>query len=245
LCPIGCKILGMPSYERSDATLAGARDADVLSAFLRGVYGWMCAGLAVTAATAWFVASSPPVATAIFSNRLVFWGLVIAQFGIVITLSARVQKLAGSTASALFILYSALTGVTLSSVLLLYTGESVASTFVVAGGMFGALALYGTLTRRNLGAFGQFFFMGLIGLLLASFVGIFWHSDGLQFMISFVGVLVFAGLTVYDAQRLKSMAFATGGGPTSAVTVVGALALYLDFINLFLFLLRFLGGRRK
>src|SRR5436190_1366056 len=126
----------MPSYERSDAALAGARDADVLSAFLRGVYGWMCGGLAVTAATAWFV----------------------------------------------------------------------------AGGMFGALALYGTLTRRNLGALGQFFFMGLIGLLLASFVGVFWHSDGLQFMISFVGVLVFAGLTMYDAQRLKAMAFATGGG---------------------------------
>ena len=235
----------MSNYERSDATLTSASDADVLSAFLRGVYGWMCAGLAVTAATAWFVASSPSVATAIFSNRLIFWAVVIAQFGIVITLSARVQTLAGSTASALFIAYSALTGVTLSSVLLLYTGESVASTFVVAGGMFGALALYGTVTRRDLGAFGQFFFMGLVGLVLASVIGIFWHNDGLQFMISFVGVLVFSGLTVYDAQRLKSMALATGGGPTSAVTVVGALVLYLDFINLFLFLLRFLGGRRK
>jgi FtsH-binding integral membrane protein len=234
----------MPSYERSDATLTGTRDADLVAAFLRGVYGWMCGGLAITAATAWSVASSPSIAAAIFSNRLIFWAIVIAQFGIVITLSARVQKLAGSTASALFIAYSALTGVTLSSVLLLYTGESVASTFVVAGGMFGALALYGTLTRRNLGAFGQFFFMGLIGLLLASVLGIFWHSDGLQFMISFVGVLVFSGLTVYDAQRLKALAFA-GGGSTSAYTVVGALALYLDFINLFLFLLRFLGGRRK
>src|SRR3954465_1327904 len=234
----------MSSYERSEATLTSARDADVLSAFLRGVYGWMCAGLAITAATAWFVASSPSVATAIFSNRLIFWAVIIAQFGIVITLSARVQKLAGSTASALFIAYSALTGVTLSSVLLLYTGESVASTFVVAGGMFGALALYGTVTKRNLSGFGQFLFMGVIGLLLASFVGVFWHNDGLQFMISLIGVFVFAGLTVYDAQRLKSMAFATNTGSTSAATVVGALALYLDFINLFLFLLRFLGNRR-
>src|SRR3954465_3344453 len=235
----------MSSYERSEATLTSARDADVLSAFLRGVYGWMCAGLAITAATAWFVASSPSGATAIFSNRLIFWAVIIAQFGIVITLSARVQKLAGSTASALFIVYSALTGVTLSFVLLLYTGESVASTFVVAGGMFGALALYGTATRRNLSGFGQFMFMGLIGLVLASLVGMFWQNDGLQFMISFIGVIVFAGLTVYDAQRLKGLAFATNAGGAGAVTIVGALALYLDFINLFLFLLRFIGGRRR
>jgi FtsH-binding integral membrane protein len=124
-------------------------------------------------------------------------------------------------------------------------GHLPASTFVVAGGMFGSLALYGTMTRRNLGAFGQFMFMGLIGLVLASLVGVFWHNDGLQFMISFVGVLVFAGLTVYDAQRLKSLAFATDAGSISGATIVGALALYLDFINLFLFLLRFLGGRRR
>jgi len=235
----------MASYERSDVTLSSSRDAEVVADFLRGVYGWMCGGLAITAATAWVVASSPAIATAIFTNRLLFWAIIIAQFGIVITLSARVHRLAAGTASALFLAYSALTGVTLSFVLLLYTGESVASTFVVAGGMFGALALYGTVTRRNLSGFGQFMFMGLIGLVLASLVGMFWHNDGLQFMISFVGVLVFAGLTVYDAQRLKAMAFATTAGTTSAATIVGALALYLDFINLFLFLLRFLGNRRR
>jgi hypothetical protein len=155
-----------------------------------------------------------------------------------------VNRLEAGTASALFIAYSALTGVTLSSVLLLYTGESVASTFVVSAGMFGALAMYGTLTQRNLSGVGQFLFMGLIGLVLASVVGMFWNNGGLQFMISFVGVFVFAGLTVYDAQRLKALALADGGS-ASAVTVVGALVLYLDFINLFLFLLRFLGGRRK
>jgi len=235
----------MASYERSDAALSSSRDAEILAGFLRGVYGWMCGGLAITAATAWVVASSPAVATAIVTNRLLFWALIIAQFGIVITLSARVNRLAASTASALFIAYSALTGVTLSFILLLYTGQSVASTFVITAGMFGALALYGTATNRNLSGFGQFLFMGVIGLVLASLVGMFWHNDGLQFMISLVGVFVFAGLTVYDAQRLKALAFSTPGGATSAVTIVGALALYLDFINLFLFLLRFLGDRRR
>ena len=235
----------MDSHDRTEVAVSSAHDAEVLAGFLRGVYGWMCGGLAITALTAWAVASSPSVATAIFTNRLLFWAIVIAQFGIVITLSSRVDRLASSTASALFIAYSALTGVTLSSVLLVYTRDSIASTFVVTGGMFGALAVYGTATRRNLSGFGQFMFMGLIGLVLASLVGVFWHNDGLQFMISFVGVLVFAGLTIYDAQRLKALAFATNAGPSSAVTVVGALVLYLDFINLFLFLLRFLGGRRR
>jgi FtsH-binding integral membrane protein len=232
-------------YERSEVVIPGSRGEAVVADFLRGVYGWMCGGLAITAGTAWVVANSPSIATAIVTNRLLFWAIVIAQFGIVITLSARVSRLAASTASALFIAYSALTGVTLSFVLLLYTRESVASTFVVTSGMFGALALYGTVTRRNLSGLGQFMFMGLIGLVLASLVGMFWHNNGLQFMISFVGVIVFAGLTVWDAQRLKALAFATNAGGVGAVTIVGALALYLDFINLFLFLLRFLGDRRR
>jgi hypothetical protein len=234
----------MASFERYEGAIPRAREAEILAAFFRGVYGWMCGGLAITAATAWLVASSPAIVTAIITNQFLFWGLAIAQLGIVFALSARVDRMAGTTASALFIVYSALTGVTLSFVLLLYTGQSVATTFVVAGGMFGALALYGTVTRRNLSGFGQFLFMGVIGLLLASFIGMFWHNDGLQFMISLVGVLVFAGLTVYDAQRLKEMALATNIGTTSASTIVGALALYLDFINLFLFLLRFMGNRR-
>jgi FtsH-binding integral membrane protein len=236
--------MAMASYERFDGALARPRDGEVLAAFLRGVYGWMCGGLAITAATAWLVASTPAVAATIVTNPFLFWGLAIAQLGIVFALSARVDRMAAGTASALFIIYSALTGVTLSFVLLIYTRESVASTFLVAAGMFGALALYGTMTRRNLSGFGQFLFMGVVGLLLASLVGMFWHNDGLQFMISFIGVLVFAGLTVYDAQRLKDMAFATNTGSVSASTIVGALALYLDFINLFLFLLRFLGNRR-
>jgi len=216
-----------------------------VTAFLRAVYGWMCAGLAITAGTAWFVASSPSLVTTIARNRGVFWILVIAQLGIVLLLSARVQKLSAAAASGLFVAYSALTGVTLSFVLLAYTGESVATTFLVTAGTFGALALYGTFTRRSLAGMGQFMFMGLIGLLIASFVGFFWQNDGLQFMISLVGVIVFTGLTAWDAQRLKAMALAVEGGTATQYAVVGALALYLDFINLFLFLLRFLGGRRR
>jgi FtsH-binding integral membrane protein len=220
------------------------RDADILASFMRGVYGWMCGGLLITAITAWLVASSPTLTAVIFRNRAVFWIFAIAQLGLVFTLSARVDRMASGTASALFAAYAALTGVTLSAILLVFTGESVFTTFVVTAGMFGALAIYGTVTRRQLSGFGQFLFMGLIGLVLASIVGLFWHNDALQFVISFVGVIVFAGLTVYDANRLRELAFATSAGPTSGATIVGALALYLDFINLFLFLLRFLGNRR-
>jgi FtsH-binding integral membrane protein len=133
----------------------------------------------------------------------------------------------------------------MSFVLLAYTGESVATTFLVTAAMFGALALYGTFTRRSLAGMGQFMFMGLIGLLIAMFIGFFWQNDGLQFMISLVGVIVFTGLTAWDAQRLKQMALAHPGGVATQYAVVGALSLYLNFINLFLFLLRFMGGRRR
>ena len=218
--------------------------AERVSAFLRAVYGWMCAGLAITALTASLIAGSPALVVAIATNRLLFWGLIIAQLGLVFVLSARVQHLAASTASLLFIVYSALTGVTISFVLLAFTGESVATTFLVTAGMFGALAMYGTVTHRSLAGLGQFLFMGLIGVVLASIVGIFWQSDALQFIISFVGVIVFTGLAAYDAQRLKAMALAMPAGQTGSYAIVGALALYLDFINLFLFLLRFLGNRR-
>ena len=134
---------------------------------------------------------------------------------------------------------------TLSVLVLAYTGASIATTFVVTAGMFGALALYGTTTKRSLAGVGQFFFMGLIGLVLASIVGIFWHSAALQFLISVVGVIVFTGLTAWDAQRLKEMARALPEGQIGSYAIVGALSFYLDFINLFLFLLRFLGDRRE
>jgi len=218
--------------------------ADRASTFLSRVYAWMCGGLAMTAATAWGVASSPSLVQALVSNRLLFWGLLIVQLGIVWTLSSRVQRLAASTAALLFVAYSVATGLTFSLILLAFTGESIATTFLVTSGMFGGLALYGTTTKRDLGGFGQFLFMGLIGVVLASIVGLFWHNDAFQFVLSFIGVLLFAGLTVYDAQRLKAMAYQTPAGQEGSYAVVGALTLYLDFVDLFLFLLRFTGNRR-
>lgn len=218
--------------------------ADQIATFLRAVYGWMCAGLAITAVTAMLVASSPALVTTLAGNRLFFWVLVIAQLGLVFALSARVQTLAPSTAAFMFIVYSALTGVTFSFILLAFTGESIATTFLVTAGMFGALAAYGTVAKRSLQGMGQFLFMGVIGVVLASLVNIFVRSDGLQFVISFIGVIVFTGLTAYDAQRLKAMALAMPSGKSGSYAIVGALALYLDFINLFMFLLRFTGNRR-
>ena len=218
--------------------------AERVGIFLRAVYGWMCVGLAITAGTAWLIAGSPAIVAAIATNRLLFWALMGAQLGLVFVLAARVDKLAASTAALLFVLYSALTGVTISFVLLAYTGESVANTFLVSAGMFGGLAAYGTVTTRSLAGWGSFLFMGLMGVVLASLAGIFWHNDALQFVISFIGVIVFSGLAAYDAQRLKAMALASPGGQTGSYAIVGALALYLDFINLFLFLLRFTGSRR-
>jgi hypothetical protein len=215
-----------------------------VTAFLRKVYGWMCVGLGVTAVVALGVASSPGLVQTIYANKLLFYGLFAVELGLVFFLSARVNKLAPATASGLFLLYSGLNGVTLSWIFLAFTGTSIATTFFVTAGMFGALALYGSTTKRSLAGVGQFAFMGLIGLVLASLVGMFVHSEGLQFVISIVGVIVFTGLTAWDAQKLKTMAVAVPEGRVGSYAVVGALALYLDFINLFLFLLRFMGGRR-
>src|SRR5262249_9159026 len=218
--------------------------AERVTSFLRAVYGWMCGGLAITAGAASFIAASPPLGGPIATHRLVFLARLVVPLVLVFGPCAPLDCLSAATASLLFIAYSALTGVTISFVLLAFTGASVATTFVVTAGMFGALALYGTVTRRSLAGLGQFLFMGLIGIVLASIVGIFWHNDGLQFVISFIGVIVFTGLAAYDAQRLKTMALTTPAGQAGSYAIVGALALYLDFINLFLFLLRFLGSRR-
>jgi len=229
-----------PEYRAEPGVMAGER----VSAFLRGVYGWMFVGLGVTAAVALGVAGSPSIMQALLGNQLLFFGLIAAELGLVFYLSARVAQLAPGTASMLFLAYSALNGVTLSVILLAYTGASIANTFVVCAVMFGALALYGSTTKRSLAGVGQFAFMGLIGVIVASIIGIFWQNDALQFIIACVGVVVFTGLTAWDAQRLKAMALALPDGQVGAYTVVGALSLYLNFINLFLMLLRFMGGRR-
>ena len=219
--------------------------AERVTAFLRGVYGWMCVGLGVTAVVAMGTAGSPALMRTLISTPLVLPALMIGELGLVFYLAARVDRLAPSTASGLFLLYSALNGVTLSFILLVYTGQSVANTFVVCAVMFGALAFYGTTSSRSLAGVGQFAFMGLIGVIVASLIGIFWHSDALQFVISCAGIVVFTCLTAWDAQRLKAMALALPEGSVGSYTIVGALSLYLDFINLFLLLLRFLGGRRE
>ena len=234
-----------PRIGTSSLPMSPDAAAERVTAFLRKVYGWMSVGLAITALVALQVADSPAIVRSLVSNQFLFFGLILAELGLVFFLSARADRIAPGTATALFVTYAALNGVTLSFVLLAYTGESVASTFMVTAGMFGAMALFGSTTKRSLAGFGQFLYMGLIGLVLASLVGIFWHNDALQFLISAVGVLVFTGLAAWDAQRMKQMALAVPEGQAGSFAIVGALALYLDFINLFLFLLRFLGGRRE
>jgi uncharacterized protein len=234
--------------ERSDLTRAWTGPASIsaerATEFLRRVYGWMFFGLGITAFVAWTIMGMPALARGLVANHWIFLGLFVAQIGLVFALSARVDRMTPGTAALLFVLYAALTGVTLSVLLLAYTGTSIATTFVVTSGMFGALAVYGSTTRRSLAGVGQFLFMGLIGLVLASVVGLFWNNDALQFLISVVGVIVFTGLTAWDAQRLKEMAATVPAERAGAYAIVGALSLYLDFINLFIFLLRFLGGRR-
>jgi len=205
----------------------------------------MFLGLLLTAGTAVVVASSPSLIETLIHNRGLFYVMLFAQLGLVFYLSARVAKMAPLTAALLFLVYSALVGITSSIIFLIYTSASIVSAFVIAGGMFGAMAVFGTLTKRSLAGVGQFMFMGLIGLLLAMLVSLFWFNSALQFVISVVGVIVFTGLTAWDAQRLKQMAVALPDGRVGSYAVVGALSLYLDFINLFFFILRLMGGRRN
>ena len=234
----------MDAYGTREIGAGRVDAAERITTFLRAVYGWMFVGLAVTAVVAFAVSSSPAVVGTLVSNPILFFALIAGELGLVFYLSARAAKLAPGTASALFLGYSALNGVTLSLVLLAYTGESVVNTFVVCAIMFGALAAYGTTTSRSLAGVGQFMFMGLVGLIVASLVGMFWQNDTLQFVIACVGVLVFTGLTAWDAQRLKEMAVQLPQGSEGSYAVVGALSLYLNFINLFLMLLRFFGNSR-
>src|SRR6185503_10469955 len=200
-----------------------------VGAFLRSVYGWMCLGLLVTAGVAFAIASSETFIETLLLNRVLIWVILLAQLGLVFYLSARVDKIAPTTAAGLFLLYSALVGVTSSVIFMVYTGASIVSAFVIAGGMFGAMAVFGTFTKKSLAGVGQFMFMGLIGVLIASIVNIFLFNDMLSFVISVVGVIVFTGLTAWDAQRLKEMAVSLPDGRVGSYAVVGALSLYLDF----------------
>jgi FtsH-binding integral membrane protein len=205
----------------------------------------MFAGLLVTAGTAFVVASSPALVETFILNRILFWILLFGQLGLVFYLSARVSTMSPTTAAALFLLYSGLVGVTTSVILFIYTASSIASTFIITAGMFGAMAVFGTVTKRSLAGVGQFMFMGLIGLIIAMIVNLFLANSALAFVISVIGVIVFTGLTAWDAQRLKHMATVLPDGQVNSYAVVGALSLYLDFINLFFMLLRLSGGRRN
>jgi len=244
------KRLGKPneeikmSWNQASYVSPDVRDVRV-TAFLSKVYGWMFLGLMITAGTALFVSSSETLIETFIGNRILFWILLFAQLGIVIFLSTRVNHLSAATAAGLFMLYSAMVGLTSSVIFLIYTGASIVSAFMITATMFGALALFGTFTKRSLAGVGQFMFMGLIGLIIASVVNLFWMDSALYFVISVVGVIVFTGLTAWDAQRLKHMAVALPDGRVGSYAVVGALSLYLDFINLFFFILRIFGGRRS
>jgi len=219
-----------------------------VNSFVRSVYNWMAIGLGITGVVAYGVANSPGVTEVIFGSQLVFFGLIIAQLAMVYIISARIQRIQASTATMLFIVYSALNGATLSSVFLAYTQSSITSTFFICAATFTACSVYGWTTRRDLTTMGGFLTMGLIGIVIASVVNMFFQSGAVSTIVSYVGVLVFVGLTAYDTQEIKNMALSQpadiDAGAVRKGAILGALKLYLDFINLFLMLLRIFGGRR-
>ena len=236
------------SYTKSYTS--GARTLDRPAAFallMRKVYTWMALALAVTGLTAYYCAGNFDIINAMLSGRFVFLGLVLAQWGAVWYLSARIERMSFTTAGIVFLVYSILTGVTFSVVFLVFTMESIASTFFITAGTFGAMSLVGYFIKSDLGALGNFLIMAVVGLIIASIVNIFLQSSALMWICTIVGVLIFCGLTVYDTQKIKEMFLAHGAEmneSTLKLALMGCLTLYLDFINLFLYLLRIFGSRR-
>lgn len=222
----------------------GVETQNVVATFMTKVYSWMTLALFITGFIAMYVASSEQLINIIFGSKFLFYGLIIAEFGLVWYLSARVATLSFTTALTMFIIYSILSGLTLSCVFLLYTSSSIASTFFITGGTFAIMSLAGFYTKKDLSGFGSIMMMGLIGVIIATVVNYFLNSSTLNYIISFVGVMVFVGLTAYDTQKLKNIATQVEGEQAKKASIMGALTLYLDFINLFLYLLRFLGNRR-
>ena len=213
---------------------------------MKNVYWWMALALVVTGLSAFYTASSPRLLEAIFGSGL-FIGLIIAELIMVIILSARINKMSFVAAGIVFVIYSIVNGLTLSSILIVYTMESVASTFFITAGTFAAMAIVGTVTKKDLSSIGQILFMALIGLILATIVNIFLKSSMMSYIISYVGVAVFVGLTAYDAQKIKNLIHQYGtdlSDDNMKLALMGSLSLYLDFINLFLYLLRIFGSRR-
>ncbi len=219
---------------------AGSR----VQTYMSHVYGWMTVGLLLTALVAWFASSNLALIQLLYKGM---WVLMIAELALVFVISGMINRLSGAAATTLFMLYSVLNGCTFSIYFLVYTSSSIASVFFITAGMFAALAFYGYTTKRDLSSFGRFLFMGLIGLVIASLVNMFMHSEPLMWAITYIGVFVFAGLTAYDTQKLKELG---DGLPQDdqnifrRYVILGALQLYLDFINLFIMLLRIFADRR-
>src|SRR6266853_5858213 len=250
--PAGNQSLGGPSpgFRGMDSQAFGSASIAAENArFMSRVYGWMTGGLCLTGAVAWNVSGNPDLVQTIFGNRLLFWGLIIAQLGAVVALSGLINRISGLTATLIYFLYAGLTGLTLSSIFLVYTGSSIAQVFGVTAFGFAGLSGFGFVTKRDLGPVGSFCMMGLFGMVGFGLLSMFFPSlmtQGASFVFSIVGIIVFAGLTAYDTQKIKAMNApgdeGTDAGPKKAI--FGALRLYLDFINLFLSLLRLTGRRR-
>lgn len=215
-------------------------------ALMRKVYLWMTLALVITGFTAFGIASNPGIAYAIVTNRLLFWGLVIAEFGLVIGISGAINKLSAVTATLLFVLYSIVNGATLSVIFMAYTMSSIASVFFITAGLFGVMAFIGYTTKTDLTSIGKILFMALIGIILATIVNLFVGSSMLNMIVSYIGVVIFTGLTAYDSQKIKSMLYNADSMDEGMqkIALLGSLTLYLDFINLFLMLLRIFGGNR-
>ena len=211
---------------------------------MRRVYFKMFLAMIVTAVTSVFVAGNEAILTLIFSSRVAPIVLLVLQVGVVLILSGRIQKLSTGTASLLFYLYSVLTGVTLSVILLVYTASSIAQTFFITAAVFAAMSIYGYFTSNDLSRFGSIMFMALIGLIVCSLVNMFFKSSTMDWIISFSGVLIFIGLTAWDTQKIKYMTAYADESMVGKIATIGALNLYLDFVNLFLYLLRFFGDSR-
>lgn len=218
-----------------------------VSEYMRQVYMWMTAGLAVTAFVAYALSSSPAFFNMVRGNTIVSIFLVVAQFGLVIALSAAIQKMSSAVATGLFFLYSALTGAMLSSIFVIYPIATIGTAFLVTAGTFGAMSLYGFVTKRDLTSLGNFLFMGLIGIIIAMVVNIFLQSGMMNFIVSCLGVLIFTGLTAYDTQKIKNFGMDAPLDDSVAMrrgSILGALTLYLDFINIFIMLLNLFGASR-
>ena len=234
-------------YENGYRTAVEAENEQTLQRYVAGVmrrvYGKMTLGLLLTALTAFLVVSSPAALSLLFSSTATLWILFAVEIGLVIYLSARLDKLSTGAAAALFYLYSALNGVVLAPIFLVYTGASIAMTFAITAGTFGAMTIFGYVTHQDLSKFGSILTMALIGLIVCVIVNMFWGNSMFDLLISIAGVFIFVGLTAWDTQAIKRMCAESDPSMIGKVATMGALSLYLDFINLFLYLLRFFGSR--